>query len=210
MPGKFEDSLERMARYPHELIDGDYIEGALATDMSFENFSEEGLRILDSTFRNCSFDGAKFDRGHFSDVRFESCAAPDLSVIDAGFQDVFFGQSRLGGVQAYGTSWTRGGFEGCKVTYFNLRQAKLTGTRFTGCTIDELDLTSATLKNVVFEDCTIEHLVMTAASASKVDLRGARISRVTDIGGLKGTIMNAEQFLDLAPSFARLLGITLK
>ncbi len=199
-----------MARYPHELIDGDYIEGALAADMDFEGFSEESLRILDSTFRGCRFDGAKFERGHFSDVRFDSCSAPDLSLVDAGLQDVSFEQSRLGGVQAYGSSWTRGGFEGCKITYFNLRQAKLTGTRFAGCTIDELDLTSATLKNVVFEDCTIEHLVMTAATASKVDLRGARISRVTDIGGLKGTIMSAEQFLDLAPSFARLLGITLK
>lgn len=199
-----------MTETPYELIDGGYIEGAQANRVDFTGFDEEGLRILDSTFDACIFDGSRFERGHFSDVVFSACSAPDLTLIDAGLQDVTFSHSRLGGIQAYGTAWTRGRIEGCKVTYFNLRQAKMTGLRFVDCTIDELDLTAATLKSVVFENCTVEHLIVTGANCAKVDLRGARISRVTDIAGLKGTIMAPEQFMDLAPSFARLLGITVK
>lgn len=199
-----------MTTLPYELIDGGYIEGVHAHAVDFTDFDEEGLRILDSSFDGCTFDGTKLERGHFSDVRFEGCSAPDLALIDSGLQDVTFAQSRLGGVQAYGTSWTRGRFEHCKVTYLNLRQARLSGLRFSDCTIEELDLSAAQAKNVVLENCTIEHLILTGATCTKVDLRGARITRVTDIAGLKGTIMAPEQFMDLAPSFARLLGITLK
>lgn len=199
-----------MTKYPHELIDGDYIEGQLAVGVLFENFEEESLRVLDTTFENCTFDDASFEHGHFSDVRFQRCSAPNLKVVDAGMLDVSFTSSRIGAMAASGTSWTRGVFEGSKIGYINLRGARLSGTKFVDCAIEEFDLTSATAKNVTFENCTIDHLILTGATCQKMDLRGARISRVTNVEGLKGTILNPEQFADLAPSFARLLGITLK
>ncbi len=200
-----------MTAHPYELIeDGGYIEGVTAVGVEFVDFTEDGLRILDSTFENCTFDGAVFDHCHFSDVRFERATAPEWSLVDSGLQDVAISESRLGGVQAFGTSWIRGRIENTKIGFINLRQARFTSTRFVNCTIDELDLSGAQLKDVVFENCTIEHLVMTGATCTKVDLRGARISKVTDVAGLKGSIMSPEQFSDLAPSFARLLGISLK
>lgn len=197
--------------HPYELIeDGGYIEGATAAAVEFVDFTEDGLRILDSTFEGCTFDSATFDHCHFSDVTFTRASAPEWSLVDSGLQDVTVSESRLGGVQAFGTSWIRARFENTKIGFINLRQSRFTTARFVDCTIDELDLSASTLKDVVFENCTIEHLVMTGATCTKVDLRGARISKVTDIAGLKGTIMSPEQFADLAPSFARLLRISLK
>lgn len=199
-----------MALYPHELIDGDYIEGARATNMEFIDFNEESLRVIDTTFDSCTFDNASFEHSQFNDVRFERCQAPDLKVVDAGLLDVSFTASRIGAMAAQGSAWTRGVFENCKIGYVNLRGARLTGTKFVDCVIEELDLTSATAKNVTFKNCTIEHLVLSAATCNKVDLSSTRISRVTNVEGLKGTILDPLQFADLAPSFARLLGITLK
>lgn len=200
-----------MSAQVYELIEsGGYIEGAEAEGLNFGDFSEHDLRILDSQFSGCSMDGTVFSACHFSDVVFTGLSAPEVSFVDSGLQDVTISQSRLGGVQAFGTSWTRGRFEVSKIGFFNLRGARLNTVRFVGCAIEELDLSAATAKSVVFEDCTIEHLVLTGATCTKVDLRGARISRVTDISGLKGTIMSPEQFADLAPSFATMLGISLK
>ncbi|WP_435298710.1 pentapeptide repeat-containing protein [Timonella sp. A28] len=194
-----------------ELIEeGGYIERADITQADFSDFLGEELRVLDSQFTGCTFSNTVFSRSHFSDVTFTEMSAPDVSFVHSGLHNVVFSHSRIGGFQAFDSSWVHARIEACKIGFFNLRGTRITDIHFVDCTLDELDLSAAQLKNVIFDNCTIDHLVMNETHCTKVDVRGAHIARVSNAAGLKGTIMNPEQFTELAPSFAKMLGITLK
>ncbi len=198
-------------RIAYEFIEaGGYIEGHRIESVDFSSVREPGMRILDTQFIGCEFDGTDFSGAHLSTVIFESASAPHLQIFDSGLQDIDVTHSRLGGVQAYGTSWQRAHIAHSKIGFLNLRDSKLQGVNFADCTIEELDLTGANLKNVTFSNCTIARLIMTRAQCKQVDLRGAELGAVTDFGGLKGTTMSMHQFIDLAPDFAAVLGVTLK
>lgn len=195
----------------YEFIEaGGYIEGHRIETVDFSSMFEPGLRILDTQFVDCTFDGTDFSKGHLSAVTFDTANAPQLQLQDSGLQDINFLHSRLGAVQAYATSWQRARFSHCKIEFLNLRDTKLDTVTFADCNITELDLTGAQLKNVTFQNCTISRLIMTRAVCKAVDLRGAELAAVSDFAGLKGTTMALHQFIDLAPDFAAVLGVTLK
>lgn len=195
----------------YEFIEaGGYIEGRRIEGVDFSNMVEPRIRVLDSVFVDCTFVGTDFSKGQLSQVSFDTANAPQLHLHDSGLQDVEFVHSRLGAVAAYATSWKRSRFADSKIEFLNLRDSRLETVRFENCTISELDLTGAKLKGVTFVNCTIDRLVLTRTECKNVDLRGAKLASVTDFAGLKGTTMTMAQFIDLAPDFAAVLGVSLK
>ena len=55
----------------------------------------------------------------------------------------------------------------------------------------------------------IDRLDCTGAKLADVDLRGARLTDIGNIEGLRGASISIEQLLDLAPALAERLGIRL-
>ncbi len=106
--------------------------------------------------------------------------------------------------------WEKVVIENCRISYLNLRSAKLTDVEFRGCTIDELDLGMGTAKRVAFPETTIADLQLEGANLGGVDLRGLAPRRISGIHSLKGATIDEQQLMVFADLFARELGITIE
>jgi uncharacterized protein YjbI with pentapeptide repeats len=187
-----------------------------------EDSTHEGLRWADATFadrelRGVSFVGCELSNvalgdadltaARLSDSRVTRLNVPVLKAPDASWIGTELTASRIGAWDGYGASMRAVHVDGCKVTYANLRGAKLTDVLVTDCTFDELDLMDVSGTRVAFENCTIGVLTAHRMRIENLDLRGASIAAVSGVDGLKGAVMSAEQVTMMAGQFADHLGI---
>lgn len=110
--------------------------------------------------------------------------------------------SRLGAAELFECEWSSVVLRACKVTYLNLRAAKLADVLLEDCMIDELDLYGATCERVAIVGGQIGELTLRDAHLADVDLRAARIDCVASAASLKGATISVEQILDLGPQLA--------
>ncbi|GAA5154608.1 pentapeptide repeat-containing protein [Nocardioides marinquilinus] len=114
---------------------------------------------------------------------------------------------RLGVLEAYESELQSVRLVGCRLGYVNLRSAELTDVVLTDCVVDELDLGSAVLRRVALERTRVAGLDVQHAELHDVDLRGAELSTVAGLEGLRGATVSEQQLTLLAPLLAAAIGL---
>lgn len=166
-----------------------------------------GIEIADALFVNVTAHQTRLRSARIVDTIIDRMDAPVLTAPGISFRDVEITESRITSAEFYDASWRSVHFTGCKLGYLNLRSAEIHDLLFTDCTIDELDIAGAKLHRVAFENTRITTLEAHHATHTDTDLRGASISRINGIEGLRGAAMNQSQVADLAATLAAMIGI---
>jgi uncharacterized protein YjbI with pentapeptide repeats len=187
---------------PAELTRAARIDG-----LSFEDLETEVLDLAGATVMECSFAGVGADEADLSSIRLRDTLMarvrfPALKAGRGDWRDVRIEGARIGSAEMYENNWASVHFVDCKLTYLNLRGATLRDVAFTRCTIEELDLADASAQSMAFAGTSVQTLDLQRAELAEVDLRGAELSRITGLSGLRGTTVSSGQLYQLAPLLA--------
>lgn len=167
-----------------------------------------------------------------SDVTFAQCLldGADLSGVDlarSSWQGTLARSLFADRLAAVGSTWRGAAWEGARVGSAELAQAKVAGLVIRGARLGRLDLRGATVADVLIRDAQIEDLDLDEARLTRVafhdvrigtlslrgavlkdvDLRGAMLSAVDPVAGLRGASVTAWQVAELAPLLATGLGL---
>ena len=167
-----------------------------------------GARFLECALADCDLTGVGFDRARLATCLLTDVRATTWSLVDATLLDVVVDGGRFGAVTAHGSGLTRVRLADLKVDYVGLRNAGLVDVTLAGCTVGELDLAGADLRDLRLLDCRIGSLVLDGARCRSVDLRGAEVTRLDGVAGLRGCTIGRAQLLGWAPDLAAELGIS--
>lgn len=141
------------------------------------------------------------------ETRIERLNAPVLDATRSTWRDVELSGSRLGALDVYDAEIRSTRIVGSKFDWINLRSSTLEDVLFEDCTIDELDLGGVTATRVAFVNCRASSVSLVHARLKDVDLRGLEMGAISNLEGMSGATLNAQQVTELAPAFASHLGI---
>ena len=96
----------------------------------------------------------------------------------------------------------------CAADLATFRHARLTRVTFESCTLRGADFMGARCDHVRFSDCDLTGASFAQAHFTGSEFVRCRMDDVEGVDGLRGTSMEVEQMLTLAPAFAAALGIT--
>lgn len=187
------------------------LDGLSFTGLSYEDLTWDGRRRLGSS----SVTGLTAASWRAPGAMFSGSVLHGLDVLrfaaaDSGWRQVEIRESRLGSAELHDATLRSVHFVGCRIGYLNLRDAHVTDLAFTDCVIDDLDLMRTQAARVALAGCRVGRLETTGARLSEVDLRGALLTDLSGLEGLRGTIISPDQLIALAPVLADRLGITVE
>jgi len=164
-------------------------------------------RFLECVLTGCDLTGVRFDRARVSASLLTELRSPAWSLVDATLLDVVVAGGRFGALTASGARLTRVALQEVKVDFLDLRGATLVDVTLTGCTVGEVDLSGADLRDVRLVDCTVGSLVLNGSRSRSVDLRGAAVTALDGVPGLRGCTISDAQLTGWAPAMAAELGV---
>lgn len=179
----------------------------LLEDMDLTGVDLSGGGLTECLLRSVSLTDADLTAASVVESRWERVSSPHLKAPRSTWRDVSIEGSRFGVAELYDAGISGLVLRGCKLDLVNLRNAVLADVSFEHCTIAELDISGARATRVKFSDCTVGTLEAREAQIKEVDLRGAQLSRIVGLAGLKGAVISEEQLVELAPSLAQHLGL---
>jgi uncharacterized protein YjbI with pentapeptide repeats len=123
-------------------------------------------------------------------VRMRECRFTGAEFAEAQFQDCVF----------------------CNVKFdeAGFRFVSFKRVRFEHCVLRQADFSNAKLTHVTFDDCDLAKTNFTSATCDHVDISGEDLRETKGILGLKGSVISAEQLIQLAPFLASELGFHVK
>ncbi|MFL6098667.1 MAG: pentapeptide repeat-containing protein [Actinomycetales bacterium] len=169
-----------------------------------------GSRLVECELSDVVLEDAKLTAVRLIDCRLENLDVPVLLAARPMWRNVSLRASRVGSAELYDGEWASVLVTGCRLGYLNFRHSTLTDVELNGCRISELDLSGATATQVRFVDCDVETLTIGGARLKDVDLRGARISAISGISAMSGTVIDETQLVELAPLLAAEAGISVQ
>ncbi|GAA1977702.1 pentapeptide repeat-containing protein [Kitasatospora viridis] len=169
-----------------------------------------------AAFLECALTDLTVSQGRLRRARFTECwvertrwVATDLA--ETEWQDTTVTGSLLAGVAAYGSQLRRLTLRQCKVQAVNLRGAVLRDVVFEDCQLVDVDFSEARLTGVSFPGSSLEEVRFGRARQQRTDLRGATRLQLPDgHEGLSGALISSAQLIELAPQFARALGVEVR
>ncbi|MGJ9372791.1 pentapeptide repeat-containing protein [Nesterenkonia sp. CF4.4] len=176
-------------------------------DADLTGMDLSGGRLTECLLRSVTLMDADFSAASVVESTWERVSSPHLKAPRSTWRDVSIEGSRFGVAELYDAGISGLVLRGCKLDLVNLRNAVLADVSFEHCTIAELDISGARATRVRFSDCTVGSLESSGARLKDVDLRGAQLSRIVGLAGLKGAVISEEQLVELAPSLAQHLGL---
>ncbi|WP_406230676.1 pentapeptide repeat-containing protein [Nocardia sp. NBC_01009] len=209
---------------PRELADLPYasylkpLEGPLEQEGDYDCVQVSGADIDDveaghARFSEAVFTSLSINRGsmrysRFADVWVRNVRWVGTELADTSWQDAELIEGAMSGVDAGGANLRRVRFEGCKFDSVNFRRAKFRDVSFVDCVVRHTDFGDAELTNVTFPGTVVQGLLLNRARLKKFDLRDAVSIGIADgIDALRGATISSRQLMDLAPDFARAIGI---
>ncbi|MFI7670531.1 pentapeptide repeat-containing protein [Nocardia sp. NPDC049526] len=168
-------------------------------------------RFSETVFTSLAINRGSLRFSRFTDVWQRNVRWVGTDLSDTSWQDVELIAGALSGVDAGGANLRRVRFEGCKFDSVNFRKAKLREVQFVDCVLRHTDFGDAELTKVTFPGTTVEGLLINRARLQQVDLRGAAHLDVAEgLDALRGATITPLQLLDLAPVFAKAIGLTVR
>ncbi len=175
--------------------------------LELDSPAASGSRFLECAFTRVSFQGGQLRRAQFSQVWLQDFRFVATSFAETGWLDATLLQGMAAGVEAPGARLRRVLLRDCKLDSVNFRDAALTDVTFDHCLLRDVDFGGASLTRTAFPACTFSAAIFRQVTMNKVDLRGAELGIVTDVGSLRGAIVSTPQLASMAPLLAENLGI---
>lgn len=191
---------------PEEFLEG----------MEFDGLDLAEVEATQTTFLDCAlnrvdfgpaeapadFTGARFSGTTITDSRADTWTMPRGNLLHTEIIG-----TRIGAGVVHDSEWEKVRFESCRISYLNLRGAKLTDVEFRDCAIDEIDLDRAKASRIAFPGSTVGAFQCEGATLGNVDLRGLQPHKISGVHALRGAVIDETQLMLFAELFARELGI---
>ena len=149
--------------------------------------------------RRCG-SATRCSRTRSSRIRRSEVASLTRVLVDGG---------RLTGLQIAETEMRDCAWQGCGADMASFRHAKLERATFQDCSLREADFMGLRGDWVRFHDCDLRGASFVHAQFTSSELLRCRMDDIEGVEGLRGTSMELEQMLTLAPALARALGVSL-
>ena len=198
---------------------GDIVPEEFLEGMDFADLDLTEIDSTQATFLDCALTRVNFGEAEapvdltgvrFTGTRVEDCRADTWAMPRGNLNHTVITGTRIGAGVVYDSVWERVLFENCRISYLNLRGAKLTDVEFRDCKIDEIDLDRAKVSRVSFPDSTVGVLQCDEATLGNVDLRGLQPHNISGVHSLRGATIDDQQLMLFAELFASELGITVE
>ncbi|WP_433634431.1 pentapeptide repeat-containing protein [Nocardia sp. CA-120079] len=190
--------------------EGDY-DCVHITGDDLDDIEAGNSRFSETVFTSLAINRGSLRFSRFTDVWQRNVRWVGTDLSDTSWQDVELIAGALSGVDAGGANLRRVRFEGCKFDSVNFRKTKLREVQFVDCVLRHTDFGDAELTKVTFPGTTVEGLLINRARLQQVDLRGAAHLDVAEgLDALRGATITPLQLIDLAPEFAKAIGITVR
>ncbi|MEU7633052.1 pentapeptide repeat-containing protein [Nocardia sp. NPDC049220] len=213
---------ERMARELHDLPYAQYLvasEGDLEPEGDydcvrvdggrFDELDVQNARFSQSVFTSTVITGGSMRYTRFADVWLRNVRWVGTELADTVWMDGELVSAALSGVDFGGANLRRMRFEGCKFDSVTFRAARLREVSFIDCVLCDCDFGDAALTEITVPGSRLGGLSLHKARLSDVDLRGASTLDISGgLDSLRGATISTIQLIDLAPAFARTVGIT--
>ncbi|MFD5821898.1 pentapeptide repeat-containing protein [Nesterenkonia xinjiangensis] len=190
-----------------ELVVSQHAEGLRFTEQTLTGEDLTGARLVECELLDVELQDVALTGATVAESRLVRLTSPHLAAARSTWRAVEILGSRVGVAELHDAGISELRIADSKLDLVNLRSASLTDVVLDGCTLTELDLGAAKVRRMQVRDCGIGTLDLTGADLQHVDLRGARVSRIVGLAGLRGTTISPEQLMDLAPAFAEHLGL---
>ena len=198
---------------------GDIVPEEFLEGMDFADLDLTEIDSTQATFLDCALTRVNFGEAEapvdltgvrFTCTRVEGCRADTWAMPRGNLNHTEITATRIGAGVVHDSVWERVLFENCRISYLNLRGAKLADVEFRDCVIDEIDLDRAKASRVSFPDSTVGVLQCEEATLGNVDLRGLQPHKISGVHSLRGATIDDQQLMLFAELFARELGITVE
>ncbi|MFE0425590.1 pentapeptide repeat-containing protein [Streptomyces sp. NPDC058953] len=194
-----------------ELRDEDDLDCALLDGGRYEDLHAPALRITESALTSVSFTGGRLRRARFNEVWMHTVRFVATDLVETHWTDTEVVGGSLAGLELFGAELHRVVFHQCKLDSVNLRGTTLRDVVFADCLLRDVDFAGARLTGVSFPGSTLDGARFSGARLTDVDLRAAARLEIADgVESLRGATIGTPQLFDLAPLFARTLGITVR
>ncbi|MFE9427660.1 pentapeptide repeat-containing protein [Kitasatospora sp. NPDC006697] len=182
----------------------------------FDDLELDAPQADGASFLECALVGLTINQGRLRRAMFTECwvernrwVATDLA--ETEWQDCTVAGSLLAGVAVHGAQLRRLTLRQCKLEAVNLRAAVLRDVVFEDCQLRDVDFAEARLTGVSFPGSSLEEVRFGRAKLSGTDLRGAtRLELPDGHEGLRGALISSGQLIELAPQFAKALGVEVR
>ncbi|PJE93880.1 hypothetical protein CUT44_32335 [Streptomyces carminius] len=177
----------------------------------FEDADCGGAVFTECAFTSVDFTGGRGSRARFNDVWLHTARWVGTELAETEWLDTETVSGVFAGVEMFGARLRRATFHNCKFDSVNLRTAALREVRFTDCLLRDVDFGEAALTDVAFPGTVLEGVRLDRARLDRVDLRDAAVLGIASgHEALRGAVIGSVQLLELAPAFARVLGVTVR
>lgn len=188
----------------------EFIEGLEFTDIDLAEVDATGATFLDSVLSTVTITGADFTGTRFSGTRISSSRADTWTIPRGNLIHTEISGTRIGAGICYDSVWEKVLVSNCRISYLNLRAAKLTDVEFRDCVIDEIDLDRCKANRVSFPGSTVGVLQCEGSTLVNVDLRGLQPHKISGVHSLRGATIDETQLMLFAELFAHELGVTVE
>lgn len=200
LPGLEPSDAEQLQ--PQDSYEGLSIEGG---DLSGRDLS--GITLSECELVGVAAHTTLLQHARLIETRLERLNAPVLDATRSTWRGVELLGSRIGALDIYDAAIRSTRVVGSKFDWINLRSSTLEDVLLEDCTIDELDLAGVTATRVAFVNCRAGSVSLAHARLKDVDLRGLEMGSISNLEGMSGATLDAQQVTALAPAFASHLGI---
>ena len=198
---------------------GDIVPEEFLEGMDFADLDLTEIDSTQATFLDCALTRVNFGEAEapvdltgvrFTGTRVEDCRADTWAMPRGNLNHTEITGTRIGAGVVHDSVWERVLFENCRISYLNLRGAKLADVEVRDCVIDEIDIDRAKASRVSFPDSTVGVLQCEEATLGNVDLRGLQPHKISGVHSLRGATIDEMQLMLFAELFARELGVTVE
>jgi uncharacterized protein YjbI with pentapeptide repeats len=191
------------------LTDGEeFAQGELVA-VNWKEVRAAGLRFDAVAIRDADLSGSTFIDCTFRDAVFENCNLANATVRGGSFTRVVVDRGRLTGANFVETELGDTTVRNCGAEMATFRHSTLDRVTLEGCILRQGDFMEVQGSWVRFHDCDLTEASFRHAQFANSELRRCRMEDIAGVEGLRGTSMELEEILALAPGFARALGIQL-
>lgn len=167
----------------------------------------DGVECVDVVLRDPDLSGAELRDCIFRDAVFASPNLATATIRGGLLTRVLVDGGRLTGLQVVEADVRDCRWRDCGADMATFRHARLEHVTFEGCSMREADFSGMRGAHVRFVDCDLRGASFHHAELTDSELRRCRLDDVEGVEGLRGTALELDELLGLAPTMARALGI---
>ncbi|WP_209323215.1 pentapeptide repeat-containing protein [Brevibacterium renqingii] len=192
----------------------EFLEGMEFTDLDLAEAAATQATFLDCRWSNVNFGDGEgpidLTGVRISGTEIMDCRADTWNMPRGNLLHTEISGTRIGAGVVYDSVWEKVLISNCRISYLNLRGAKLTDVEFRDCKIDEIDLDRAKASRVAFPGSSVGVFQCEGAALGNVDIRGLEPHKISGVHSLRGATIDDTQLMLFAELFASELGITVE